>query len=53
MLDDTEDRALAQGVITTDELGRWRASLEQSSAEGTFFANCVVVLIAGQKADAK
>lgn len=53
LLDDTEDRALAQGVITTNELGRWRASLEQSSAEGTFFANCVGLLIAGQKPDTK
>jgi SAM-dependent methyltransferase len=49
VLDDTEDHAVAEGVLTTDELQRWRAALEQSSAAGEFFANCVGVMIAGRK----
>jgi SAM-dependent methyltransferase len=53
VLDDTEDQATSQGVLTTDELHRWRVALEQSSAEGTFFANCVGVLVAGRKPNAK
>ena len=52
LLDDTEDQAIAAGVLTTDELQRWRAALEQSSAEGAFFANSVGVLIAGRKPNA-
>lgn len=52
-LDDTEDQAVAAGVLTTDELRRWRAALEQSSVEGAFFANCVGVLVAGRKPNPK
>lgn len=53
LLDDTEDKAIAEGVLTPEELQRWRAALEQSSAEGTFFANCVGGLAAGRKPAAK
>ncbi|OLC31519.1 MAG: hypothetical protein AUH31_02525 [Armatimonadetes bacterium 13_1_40CM_64_14] len=51
--DDTEDQAIANGVLTAAELQRWRAALEQSSAAGAFFANCVGVLVAGRKPYAK
>ncbi len=53
VLDDTEEQAIAEGLLTTDELQRWRAALEQSSAEGAFFANCVGVLVGGRKPNAK
>jgi ubiquinone/menaquinone biosynthesis C-methylase UbiE len=53
VLDDTENQAIAKGVLTSDELQRWRTSLERSHAEGAFFANCVGIIVAGRKPTAK
>lgn len=48
-LDETEREALAAGIVTNDELQRWRASLEQANAEGVFFLNGNMVLVSGIK----
>ena len=48
-LDKVEHEALAAGIITDDELKRWRESLEKADAEGVFFASGIGVLIAGRK----
>jgi ubiquinone/menaquinone biosynthesis C-methylase UbiE len=48
-LDDAEAGALAAGVVTPSEVGRWRASLEAAQARGEFFATGGGVLIAGRK----
>jgi SAM-dependent methyltransferase len=49
MLDEEELDALAAGVVTADELGRWHMDLEQADAEGVFYASVDQVLVAGQK----
>ncbi len=44
-----ESEALAVGIITAEELERWRRSLEQVDADGLFFASVSSVLVAGRK----
>lgn len=44
-----EQDALDAGVITSEELERWHASLEQSDSEGTYFCSVNVMLLAGRK----
>jgi ubiquinone/menaquinone biosynthesis C-methylase UbiE len=44
-----EQGALKAGVITSDELQRWQASLEQADSEGTYFCSLNVMLLAGRK----
>ena len=48
-----EADALAADVITEEELHRWRQSLEQAEAEGSFFAQVNTVLVAGRKPNTK
>lgn len=48
-LEEVERMAVATGVINTDELERWRASLESADSAGVFFASVSMVLVAGQK----
>jgi ubiquinone/menaquinone biosynthesis C-methylase UbiE len=48
-LDIAEPEALQAGIITQEELRRWRSSLERADADGTFFASASVVLVAGRK----
>lgn len=48
-LDGVERDALAAGIITREELARWRASLERIAAENAFFATLNHNLIAGRK----
>jgi ubiquinone/menaquinone biosynthesis C-methylase UbiE len=48
-LDRVEQEAWAEGIITEDELRRWRSSLEQADAEGVFFFSGTGVIVAGQK----
>jgi ubiquinone/menaquinone biosynthesis C-methylase UbiE len=48
-LDETEQEALAADIITSDELQRWRDSLECAEAEGVFFGTVSMVLVAGRK----
>lgn len=48
-LEEVERMAVATGVINTEELERWRASLEIADSMGTFFASVSMVLVAGQK----
>ena len=48
----TEDlgtQAIAAGVVTEEELGRWNAGLEQAAANGTFFCSWTMMLAAGRK----
>lgn len=47
LMDSVERDALAAGLITEEELRRWQQSLEQTEAEGTFFAHVNAVLVAG------
>jgi ubiquinone/menaquinone biosynthesis C-methylase UbiE len=44
-----EQDALKAGVITSEELYRWQASLEQADSEGTYFCSLNVMLLAGRK----
>jgi len=47
--DQVEQEGVAQGIITPDELARWRDSLAQFSASGDFFMSVGGVMIAGRK----
>jgi ubiquinone/menaquinone biosynthesis C-methylase UbiE len=49
MLDEVEPAAVKAGVISPDELGRWRASLSSAAASGSFFCSESMVLAAGRK----
>jgi ubiquinone/menaquinone biosynthesis C-methylase UbiE len=42
-------QALAAGVVTAEELGRFNAALEQAAANGTFFCSWTMMLAAGTK----
>jgi ubiquinone/menaquinone biosynthesis C-methylase UbiE len=44
-----EQDALKAGVVTSDELHRWRVSLEQADSEGSYFCSLNVMLLAGRK----
>lgn len=46
-LDATQQLALKQGIVATNELDRWQASLDAVSTNGTFFVSVSVVLAAG------
>ena len=48
-LHETEQAALAAGIITSDELDRWHTSLEQADAEGVYFHSVNQVIVAGRK----
>jgi ubiquinone/menaquinone biosynthesis C-methylase UbiE len=47
--DIVEHEALQAGIITQDELARWRSNLERADAEDMFFASASVVIVAGRK----
>ncbi len=49
LLDEVESTALSTGVISEDELKRWRESLKAAEAKGTFFLLVCLVLVAGRK----
>jgi ubiquinone/menaquinone biosynthesis C-methylase UbiE len=51
MLDEVEPAAVEAGVITEDELRRWRASLEAAAKGGYFFCSESMVLSVGRKPD--
>lgn len=48
-LDRVEEEALACGIVTPEELARWRASLEQADAQGAFFGCSTLIMVAGRK----
>lgn len=48
-LDMVEKLAVEAGVITPDELERWRTSLEQADSIGAFFGSVPQIMIAGRK----
>jgi hypothetical protein len=48
-LDAIEDAALRVGAVTQDELDRFRASLEQANAAGTFYCTANQVTVVGRK----
>ncbi|MFQ5924199.1 MAG: methyltransferase domain-containing protein [Anaerolineales bacterium] len=48
-LDDDEKTALAEGVVSHEELQLWHAELEHLDKEGTFFACINMVMVGGQK----
>ncbi len=45
----SEQEALKAGVITDEELHRWRTDLEQADAEGIYFSSVNLVMFAGRK----
>jgi ubiquinone/menaquinone biosynthesis C-methylase UbiE len=47
--DIVEHAALQAGIITPDELSRWRSNLERADAQDMFFASASVVIVAGRK----
>jgi ubiquinone/menaquinone biosynthesis C-methylase UbiE len=49
LLDRVEQEALASGIVTNDELDRWRFSLEQAEASGVCFGSGTLVMAAGRK----
>ena len=51
-MDTVERDAVAAGLITEEGLHRWRQSLEQTEAEGTFFAHVIGVWVAGRTREA-
>ena len=48
-MEDCEAKALAAGVVTAEELQRWRCSLAHADAEGVFFCSLLMTLVAGRK----
>lgn len=48
-LDETEQRAAEEGIVTHSELDNWRQDLEKTAAEDVFFASVSVVMVAGRK----
>ena len=52
LMDTVERDALAAGLLTEEELHRWQQSLQQTEAEGTFFAHANAVLVAGRNREA-
>ncbi len=48
-LDVVEHDALVAGLVTEEELQRWRQSLEQAEEAGEFFAHINTILVAGRK----
>jgi ubiquinone/menaquinone biosynthesis C-methylase UbiE len=51
-LDEVETQALQAGVVTAEEVERWRAGLERYATNGTFFCSWTMVLAAGTKPNA-
>jgi ubiquinone/menaquinone biosynthesis C-methylase UbiE len=51
MLDAVEPAALKAGVISADELGRWRTSLQSAAENGTFFCSESMILAVGRKSE--
>jgi SAM-dependent methyltransferase len=47
--DEFEREAVAQGIITSEELARWQASLEKAAASGDFFMSLTGMMVAGRK----
>ena len=44
-----EQQALEEGVISTEELQRWRTGLERADSQGVFFCSVNVMVFAGRK----
>jgi hypothetical protein len=49
-LEETEQAAMAAGVITQEELERWHQSLEAANVRGKYFASIDQIMLAAQKA---
>ena len=49
LLDCREREAVVAGLVTEDDLQRWRASLEQAEAGGVFFGSMCGVMVAGRR----
>ncbi len=47
-MDEDEKEAVKAGVVTEDEIRRWRSDLEQADTEGMFFTSCSMILAAGR-----
>lgn len=50
-MDIVEHNALADGIVTEEELNRWQQNLEKAETTGTFFAHATGVLVAGRRAN--
>jgi hypothetical protein len=46
---ETEREALAAGIVSSEELDAWHASLERADADGVFFAHACMVIVAGRR----
>lgn len=49
LLDETEEAALAAGVISQEELDVWRLALENSDLRGMYFAAILQMMVSGRK----
>jgi ubiquinone/menaquinone biosynthesis C-methylase UbiE len=49
LFEQREREALARGLLTEEELGRWRTSLDTAAAQGTFFAQGCAVMVAARR----
>jgi ubiquinone/menaquinone biosynthesis C-methylase UbiE len=49
LLNETEHIALTAGIVTEEELQRWRASLEQADSDGAFFVSVNQIMAVGRK----
>lgn len=47
--DRTEQEAIADGILSVEEVQRWRTNQDRADAEGVYFASVNLLLIAGQK----
>lgn len=49
VLDEIEGKALQTGILTAEELQRWKASLQHVSENGVLFASIMMIMVAGRK----
>ncbi len=49
LLEEVEQIAVAEGIVTEDEVRRLRDQMERADAEGTFFSSTTQMLVVGRK----
>ena len=52
-LENAEREAASAGIISSEELAIWSASLRQADEEGVFFASVSIVIVAGRTSDGR
>lgn len=48
VLNQVEREALEAGLLSADDLRRWRAALDEADAQGIFFASVLQVMVCGR-----